>query len=121
MAYPPLVIACEWRAGAFIMSRADLEREARNARDLAVRARRLAQGLSLASDRERLNHFADGLDERAAEMEAEAAALRPITPKGLRLNRGKRSNSTRGKHHLAAPSRPRLRWPTVDAVLFGSE
>ena len=32
--------------------------------------------------RERLNRFADELNEQAAAMEAEAAALRPITSKG---------------------------------------
>ena len=96
------------------MSRADLEREARNARDLAVRARRLARGLAMASDRERLNRFADETDERAAAMEAEAAALWPRTPKGLRSNRSNQSSSSRGKHHLTRPSRhPRLRRPII--------
>ena len=59
------------------MSRVDLERQARDARDFAVRARRMAQGLSQAADRERINRFADDEDERAAGLEAEAAALQP--------------------------------------------
>jgi hypothetical protein len=79
------------------MSRADLEREARNARDLAVRARRWARGLAMASDRERLNRFADGLDERAAAMEAEAAALRPITPKGPSVEQRQAEQQHQGK------------------------
>jgi hypothetical protein len=64
------------------MSRVDLERRARDARDMAMCARRLAQGLSQAADRERFNRFADEEDERAAGLEAEAAALRPISPMG---------------------------------------
>jgi hypothetical protein len=63
------------------MSRVDLERQARDARDLATRARRMAQGLSQAEDRERINRFADDEDKRAAGLEAEAATLRPISPK----------------------------------------
>ena len=64
------------------MSRVDLERRARDARDMAMRARRLAQGLSQAADRERFNRFADEEEERAAGLEAAAAAaLGPISPK----------------------------------------
>ena len=64
------------------MSPVDLQRRARDARDMAMRARRLAQGLTQAADRERFNRFADEEDERAAGLEAEAAAAarRPISP-----------------------------------------
>lgn len=65
-----------------MMSRENLEKAASAARDTARRARRLARSLTQASDRERLNRFAEETDERAAEMEAEAEALRPITPRG---------------------------------------
>ena len=88
------------------MSRADLEREARNARDLAVRARRLARGLAMASDRERLNRFADETDERAAAMEAEAAALRPRPPEGPALEQKQPEQQQQGKAspHQAKPT-----------------
>ena len=79
------------------MSRVDLEREACKARDLAERARRMAQGLSLASDRDRLHRFADETDERAAGMEAEAAALRPITPKGSPFEQRQPEQQQQGK------------------------
>jgi hypothetical protein len=69
--------------GASVMSPADLRKEACNARGLARRARWMAGGLSLASDRERLNRFADETDARAASLEAEVAILTPITPKSL--------------------------------------
>ena len=58
----------------------DLDAEALTKRDLAARARRLARGLLAAEDRERLERLANELDDRAAELEAEAAALRPIMP-----------------------------------------
>jgi hypothetical protein len=64
------------------MSPVDLQRRARDARDMAMRARRLAQGLTQAADRERFNRFADEEDERATSLEAEAAVLRRISPKG---------------------------------------
>ena len=74
-----------------MMSREDLKKAASAARDTAKRARRLAR--SLASDRERLNRFAEETDERAAEMEAEAEALRPMTPRARQLHMCKRSSS----------------------------
>jgi hypothetical protein len=40
-------------------------------RDMARRARRLAQTLSMDGDRARLQHYADELDEQAARLEAE--------------------------------------------------
>jgi hypothetical protein len=84
------------------MSRADLEREARNVRDLAKRARRLAKELLLPSDRERLNRFADETDERAAAMEAEAAALRPLTPMRPAVEQRQAEQQQQGK---ASPRR----------------
>jgi hypothetical protein len=45
-------------------------------RDLARRARRLADTLSDPADRRRLLRYADELDEQAARREAEAAAFR---------------------------------------------
>jgi len=58
----------------------ELNTEASTNRDLARRARRLARRRSVARDRDRLERFAAELDDRAGELEAEAEALRPITP-----------------------------------------
>ena len=81
------------------MSRADLERKAAEARDLAARARRLAWGLSLASNQESLNRFADDTNESAARMEAEAAALRSFPPKSITVEEAQQRQQ--GKHHSA--------------------
>ena len=85
------------------MSRVDLERQARDARDFAVRARRMAQGLSQAADRERINRFADDEDERAAGLEAEAAALRPMSPKGPALAQQQPEQQQQGKVSPGTP------------------
>src|SRR5258707_12278450 len=58
----------------------DLDAEAQTKRDLAVRARRRARQMPVAEDRARLERLANRLDDRAAELEAEAAVLRPIMP-----------------------------------------
>ena len=54
---------------------ADLQREARDYRERAQRTRRMAEGLSQVSDRERLNRYADELEKQAAELERQADAL----------------------------------------------
>ena len=59
----------------------DPEKAARETRDLAKRARRLAQGLLAEADRESLYRFADELDQRVAELQAEAAT-QPTAPTG---------------------------------------
>jgi hypothetical protein len=58
----------------------DLDAEARTKRDLAGRARRLARGMA-GEDQDRLERLANEMDDRAAQLEAEAAALRPIMPR----------------------------------------
>lgn len=63
------------------MSQVDLEQQARDARDMAMRARRLSGSLSQAADRDQFNRYASEEDERAAGLEAAAAALRPISSK----------------------------------------
>jgi len=50
----------------------DLQKEARERRALARRARRMAEGLSEAAARARVNRYADLLEKRAAEREARA-------------------------------------------------
>jgi hypothetical protein len=57
----------------------DLENEAAYNRDMAARARRLAGRLPLGADRTRIERFADDLEQHAAELEAQARALRPIS------------------------------------------
>ena len=52
----------------------DLQREVRDYRERALRARRMAEGLSLVSDQERLNRCADELEKQAAELERQADA-----------------------------------------------
>ncbi len=50
----------------------NLQREARERRALARRARRMGEGLSEAAARARVNRYADLLEKRAAEREARA-------------------------------------------------
>jgi len=61
----------------------DLQKEAGERRALARRARRMAEGLSEAAARARVNRYADLLENRAAEREARAVhgrawAAKPI-------------------------------------------
>ncbi len=61
----------------------DLQKEAGERRALARRARRMAEGLSEAAARARVNRYADLLEKRAAEREARAVhgrawAAKPI-------------------------------------------
>jgi hypothetical protein len=63
-----------WRKGSFAMSRAtELLDQAEACRDLAARARRLAKGLSLIAERDRVNNYATALDRQAGELEKQAA------------------------------------------------
>ena len=55
----------------------DLQKEARARRDQAARARRLALTQSNTADQERLNRYADEMEQLADELEAHAAAQRP--------------------------------------------
>lgn len=54
----------------------DLERQARDRRDLAVRARKMARMVSEDHDRERIERFANALEEQADKLDAEASAAR---------------------------------------------
>ena len=56
--------------------RYELLKMARDQRAMAARARRLAQGLSLEADHQRLLQYAIGLDDEARLLECQAAALR---------------------------------------------
>jgi hypothetical protein len=56
----------------------NLKKKSGDLLDLARRARRMAAGLSQATDRARVNRHADELEKQAAELEQEAA--RPIGP-----------------------------------------
>jgi hypothetical protein len=47
----------------------DLRKEASDRRDLARRVRRMALGLTRTADKERMNLYADELEEQAAELE----------------------------------------------------
>ena len=53
---------------------------ARGKRDMALRARRLALGLSLNHDRERLMSYAEELEGEAQTLEREAGATGHLTP-----------------------------------------
>ena len=55
----------------------DLQKEARDKRDLAARARRLALTQLNKADQERLNRYADEMEQLADELEAQAAAQHP--------------------------------------------
>jgi hypothetical protein len=52
----------------------ELESEARSNHDAAARARRMAHGLTTASEIERLERFAAELESRANELDALAAS-----------------------------------------------
>jgi hypothetical protein len=54
-------------------------REAAESRDLARRARRLALMLSDPNDQDRINRYAQELEQRASELATEAAG-RPVPP-----------------------------------------
>jgi len=56
-----------------------ISEQAKAKRELAVRARRLAQGLSPA-DAKIIEHHADQLDREAAELERQAATAGPVAP-----------------------------------------
>jgi hypothetical protein len=58
----------------------ELENEAAHNRDIAVRARRMAGSLTLGADRKRIERYADDLEHHAADLEAQARALRLISP-----------------------------------------
>ena len=53
-------------------------------RAMAARARRLAREVGTAADRERLLHYAEELDERAARLEAQASAGASGRPREVR-------------------------------------
>lgn len=55
----------------------DLQKEARDRRDLAARARRLALTQTNEADQKRLNRYADEMEQLADELEAQAAAQGP--------------------------------------------
>jgi hypothetical protein len=58
----------------------------------------------LASDRERLNRYADEMDARAVSLEAEVAILKPISPKGLcQTAAGKQQSTTSFDEPLISP------------------
>jgi hypothetical protein len=61
----------------------DLQKEAGERRALARRARRMAEGLSEAAARARVNRYADLLEKRAAEREARAVHGRAWAAKPL--------------------------------------
>ena len=52
-------------------SHVDEAKEASECRDLALRSRRMASGLTLATDRALVNEYADELERRASELEAQ--------------------------------------------------
>src|ERR1700730_16017748 len=56
-----------------------LREKARLNRDLAARARRLARGLTLLSDRERLHRHAEDLERQATEWDHEATHREKVT------------------------------------------
>jgi hypothetical protein len=58
----------------------ELENEAAHNRDIAARVRRMAGNLTLGSDRKQIERYADDLEHHAADLEAQARALRPIPP-----------------------------------------
>jgi hypothetical protein len=58
----------------------ELENEAAHNRHIAARARRLAGSLSPGSERQGLERYAKELEHHAAELEAQARALRLISP-----------------------------------------
>lgn len=61
----------------------ELESEARSNHDAAARALRMARGLTLTSEIERLERFAADLETRAQELDAlAAAAAADTTPAG---------------------------------------
>jgi hypothetical protein len=57
----------------------ELEHEAAYNRTMAARARQMAGSLPLESDRTGLERYANDLEHHAAELEAQARALRPIS------------------------------------------
>ena len=58
----------------------ELENEAAHNRHIAARARRLAGSLSPGPERQGLERYAEELDHHAAELDAQARALRLIAP-----------------------------------------
>jgi hypothetical protein len=58
--------------GGRMKSSVDPLKEARNSRDLARRARRTAEGLTLPADRAGRNRYADEVEKRAVELEQQA-------------------------------------------------
>jgi hypothetical protein len=73
-----------FRVGFLICARVgmglDLQKEAGERRALARRARWMAEGLSEAAARARVNRYADLLEKRAAEREARAVEGRAWAP-----------------------------------------
>jgi hypothetical protein len=57
----------------------ELENEAAHNRHIAARARRLACSLSPGSERQGLERYAKELEHHAAELEAQARTLSPIS------------------------------------------
>jgi hypothetical protein len=85
----------------------DLEKEARETRNLAKRARRLSRELSEEADRERLIRFADELDQRVAKLEPEAAAQRPATPTGSVVTHEQHQVRQQGAEPTRVPREPK--------------
>ena len=56
----------------------DPQKESHDLRERARRLRNIAEGLSQAADRARVNHYADELEKQAAELEARAAQGPPV-------------------------------------------
>ena len=90
----------------------DLEKQARETRDLSARARRLARG---SPQEARINRFADGLDQRAAELEAEAEAVRPITPRAPVVTHQQQQMQQQQAPEPAAPDAPASSDPKTQA------
>ncbi len=63
------------------VSKESLLKQVDGLRDLARRARRLGESLSLESDQRRLQRHADELDESASRLEADAAGAKTMIQK----------------------------------------
>ena len=86
-------------------SPSDPVREGRNLRDRAQRIRRMAAGLSLAADRDRLTLYADALERQAAELERDAlspaSSAQPVAHQQQQVQQQQETNSA------PRPAKPR--------------